>query len=573
MPSIERRWRLLFVASALIALILPLSFFGPWLFFFVQGAPLSSPLSLLDLSTFLTLITFLGVAFWLWRLACRGRAHEQARRRALAGDVLAIPAADIALDTSDEAPAATQLPLVVSWHLAHTGCRATLWRTTVVLLAILMGFAAIIGVMLLLLLRFRLDQPLIVLGTFVALSLAGIGLISLLIRRLSRPTGSVAYTIIADDQGVTWRRPAKADLLIPWDQARLLEVWAGDLHTGHQHWHGYTLYGPGVRVEWQEYPASYIQAAPDGIARDELIQRQRALLALIHARTSLTPRTFDDAFQVKDASIPPRRFSLSGTAFALAIAAALLFAAVAALALPLTRYPLLNLYVAITIGPIGLTILVIFFQTLVSSPDTPASRTPPAPPLPPAPPIALGDPGPAVALSHTLTLRSRLLGLFGGLLAAVDLVAAARGFIGDASPGHPSIFSTAGLRLLAAVIVALPAFFVLMLAWADVFKRATTLQASATGLSERAGNKETMITWHETEAVTARVKHGTYTSFAVTTRDSDTSIGWPARATHARRDAPGLTISGAELAALVVARSGRALTIAADGRGRAPATR
>lgn len=498
MPSIERRWRLLLLAAALIALILPLGLFGPWLLFFVQGAPQSSPLSSLDLSTFFTLISLLGGAIWLWRLGWRGRAHEQARQRALAGDTLAIPPADIPLDTDEEAPA-THLPLVVSWHLAHTS--------------------------------------------------------------------SVAYTITADDQGVTWRRPGKPDLLMPWDQARLLEVWNGGTGSGGRYfWRGYTLYSPTARVEWQEYPASYTQAVPDGIARDELAQRQRALLALIHARTGLTPRTFDAAFQLKDPSIPPRRFSLSGTAFALAIAAAFLFAAVAALVLPLTHYPLLNLYVAVTIAPIGLTILFSFFQTLVSSPDTPTSRAPRlAPSLPPTPPIALGDPEHAVALSHALSLRSRLSALFGVLLGAADLVAAALGgIVENASPSHASVFSIAGLRLFVAAVVSLPAIIVLMLAWGDVFKRATILQADATGLSERTGNKATMITWHEIAAVTARVKHGAYTTFAVTTHDSDTSIGWPAGASHARRNPSGLTITGAELAALVVAHSGRTLTIAAD---------
>ncbi len=568
MPSIERHWRLLFVAALLLAAGVTF-YLGTRLIAFDGAGGIHPSLNGLDWDTATTSLWFYGAAFWLWRLARRSRTHERARRRALAGDALAIPPADIALDTDEEAPA-THLPLVVSWQLAHTGCRATLWRTAVVLLAILLGFAAIIAVLILQVMVACIGSLAVILGTMALLTIAGYVLIARLIRSLPRSTGSRADTIITGEQGITQRRPGKPDLLIPWDQARLLEVWDTRPYTGgRQHWRGYTLYSAAARIEWQEFPASYPQATPDGIARDELIQRQRALLALIHTRTGLTPRTFDDTFQLKDASIPPRRFSLSGTAFALAIAAAFLFAAIAALALPLTHYPFLNLYVAITIAPIGLTILVFFFRSLVSSPTSPASRvSPPAPPLPPPPPIALGAPDQIVALSHTLSLRSRLSGLFGGLLGAVDLVAAVLGgIVENASPSHASVFSTAGLRLLAAaIIIAIPAFIVLVLGWADVFKRATTLQADATGMSKRTGNKETLITWHEIEAVTARAKHGKYTTFAVVADNDDVTIDWLASpgSAHARRNPPSLAISGEELAALVVARSGRTLTIAAD---------
>ena len=138
------------------------------------------------------------------------------------------------------------------------------------------------------------------------------------------------------------------------------------------------------------------------------------------------------------------------------------------------------------------------------------------------------------------------------------------GFIGDESPGHPSLFSIAGVRQLAAIIIAMPAFFVLVLAGADVFRRMTTLEAHATGLSERTGKKVTAITWGAIAAVTARVKHGKYASFAVVA--DDVTIDWLAGtgSSHAGRTPPGLAITGEELAALVVARSGRTLTIAAD---------
>ncbi|HST87920.1 MAG TPA: hypothetical protein VLJ14_06025, partial [Ktedonobacterales bacterium] len=256
MPSIERHWRLLFVAALLLAAGVTF-YLGTRLIAFDGAGGIHPSLNGLDWDTATTSLWFYGAAFWLWRLARRSRTHERARRRALAGDTLAIPPADIALDAGDEAPA-TQFPLVVSWQLAHTGCRATLWRTAVVLLAILLGVAAIIGVMLLQVMVAHIRSLAVILGTMALLTIAGYVLIARLIRSLPRSTGSRADTIITGEQGITQRRPGKPDLLIPWDQARLLEVWDTRPYTGgRQHWRGYTLYSAAARIEWQEFPASY----------------------------------------------------------------------------------------------------------------------------------------------------------------------------------------------------------------------------------------------------------------------------------------------------------------------------
>ena len=214
MPSIERHWRLLFVAALLLAAGITF-YLGTRLIAFDGAGGIHPSLNGLDWDTATTSLWFYGAAFWLWRLARRSRTHERARRRALAGDALAIPPADIALDSGDQAPTATHLPLVVSWQLAHTGCRATLWRTAVVLLAILLGFAAIIAVLILQVMVACIGSLAVILGTMALLTIAGYVLIARLIRSLPRSTGSRADTIITGEQGITQRRPGKPDLLIP----------------------------------------------------------------------------------------------------------------------------------------------------------------------------------------------------------------------------------------------------------------------------------------------------------------------------------------------------------------------
>jgi hypothetical protein len=99
-----------------------------------------------------------------------------------------------------------------------------------------------------------------------------------------------------------------------------------------------------------------------------------------------------------------------------------------------------------------------------------------------------------------------------------------------------------------------------------VFKRATTLEATAAGLSERTGRRVTAITWGAISAVTARVKHGKFTSFTVVTDDAGVTIDWLAGtgSSHPRRNPSSFTTTGEELAALVVARSGKTLIMKPD---------
>jgi hypothetical protein len=569
MPSIERHWRWAYACSALLALGVTLwlaSRLGPF-----DGVSVIQWSRLLAFDTAVQALVWYGAARSLYRYARTAHQHEWTRARAIAGDTSAIPVAGIprAQDAADGQPG---LLLVIPWRLSQRGCLATLWRAVVIALAFVLMLGAAIGIAVLLLLEvFRTDQVLVILGVMLALVLAGLGLFALFIRLLSRPSGSrIAWSLIASEEGITQHRDGKPDVFIRWSDARLLEVWSSALsRRERQHWRGYTLYSRTARIEWQEYAEPYTWAIPDGISRDELAQRQRALLTLIQARSGLTPRSFNPDLQQASEPSPAvaplttatRRFSVAGVSALLAIAAVLVVIGSATLLLPLTSIVALDFCVALVFGLSGGGVLVFTLLMMVrpARTDLPVDYH-----LPPVPPITLERDAVTLAWRWPLSARAQGLAIavVGGLVCAAGVIGVISA-VGNGFGDSTSILSGSTLHYLIGCVVALLGLLVFALAWSDVVKRSWYVEVTHEGLSRRVGKRGETLAWAEIETVIAHMSSGRVTGFQARHAGTDTAIEWPPIARAPAR-ARGIAISGEELAALVLARSGRTLTVKTD---------
>jgi len=572
MPSIERYWRWAYACSALLAIGVTLwltSQLGPF-----DGVSAIQWSRLLDFDTTLQALIWYGAIWSLYRYARTAHQRERARERALAGGPSAIPEASVPL-AQDAAHDEPVLPLVIPWRLAQRGCLSTLWRAVAIVLAVVLGLFAATGISVLLLLEvFRTNQVIIILGVLLALTVAWIWLVALLIRRLARPSGSrIAWSLSASDEGITQRRDGKPDVLIRWPDARLLEVWSSTLSgRNHQHWRGYTLYSREARIEWEEYPESSTWAIPDGVLRDEMAQRQRALLALIQARSGLTPRTFNPNLQQASSPNPAvapltaatRRFSVAGVSVLLAIAAVLVVISSAGLLLPLTGIFALDFCVALIFCLSGGGVL-IYTLRLLLRPTRPEPLMDYR--LPPVPPIILERE--AVSLAQPWPLSARVQGLaiamVGGIVCAAGVVGVVRA-IGSGFGDSSSVLTVGAFHYVLACLVALLGLLLLFVAGNDVVQRATYVEATPDGLNQRMGKRGETLAWAEVESVVARMSGGRVTGFQAHHEGTGTAIEWSPTARISARivGAGGISITGEELAALVIARSGRTLIVTAD---------
>lgn len=347
--------------------------------------------------------------------------------------------------------------------------------------------------------------------------------------------------VSADDAGLHFHRigTRKRDKSVPWGEARLLEVWLSG--SGRQRARGFTLYGERTEIEW---------SLPRG--RQARTQKQSdieaALLAAIHAHTGLSPRTLAPALRAPD-SRPAERAGPKPRGIVLLIVVMLLpfVAAAATLLLPLTTVPALNAYTALTFGMLGLLLVIASVQALGEL----FHRTPipdPGAILPPEMPT-LDTPGAGVyALRWRVPARTRLAEAALGTLFAgnvVPLLAVMVG-AGPADGVSPILnFALGGMVLLGA----------LLLAGAARSGRHTII-AEATGL--RSGRQT--LRWDEVDEVVARVPSRTAVGFKVVGDEGEVTIEWPAKVHTAPRSGA-QAITPGELAALVVARSGKALRV------------
>ena len=377
--------------------------------------------------------------------------------------------------------------------------------------------------------------------------------------------------VIATSEGLAQRRPRKPDALLRWEDARLLEVWRLDVQRGYAA--GYALFGGvGRLVEWQEYREGKAYPAEKGVSFAEMQRRQHALLALIAARTGLAPRT--QVLELADlppspaptAMMEPRASAHRVTWFGLLVMALLpgvpLALAVAALALPLTRTPLLNAYVAATIGAPGLLILGFELWGLAHKPSQQPAPLVLLPSVPPdlarlAQPVRLRAPG---------MLGQRLACLAGALLLAGDGYALLRALV-DALTDLPSsrgsfVLAPDSLRQTVLGALTLIVLFGMAFCSFGLFERRSVVTADADGVHWRRGGNRTTLAWESISHLVAHTSKGQVQSFGIESDDAEaTEISWAAQARWRPRPLPARDGDAAELAALVAQRTGLALTL------------
>lgn len=361
--------------------------------------------------------------------------------------------------------------------------------------------------------------------------------------------------ITATTDGLTVSRRRHRDTVIPWGEAQLLEVWTFSMETTRQR--GYTLYGRDAYIEW-DMPEGKKKLA----VQDENLRRE--LLDLIAARTGLTPRTLSPQLQAPSASAPPaRRVSVSGTV-TIAILISLPFAlAVAALLLPLTNELLLNAYVALSLGVTGLILLGVAtaaYIKLLAPLDASADGT--LPPFQVAPPPDTTGTG-IYGLWWGKPLSDRLIECGLGLLLAADALPALWSLNefqtppNAIAPSHPPQQYLAGALLLPAIIGAMLFVFGLL-------PDRHVVLADTQGLSMRSGKQIEALRWDDVDQVKAHVSRGRITRYRVIGEIDEDTIEWPVRRIREVPINTGQSLTAAELAALVVARSGKALRVMGD---------
>ncbi len=246
-----------------------------------------------------------------------------------------------------------------------------------------------------------------------------------------------SHGVVATDEGIRWLRPGKAEVFIPWDEARLFEAWRAS--ASEDPFAGYALMSERALVEWREYPPVKAPAAADGASYEEMRERSRAVVRTIIARTGLIPRTCEPSLAVNEeagAALSAglgarasgwRRLSPLITLVMLALAASPLIAAVGALMAPLTTSQPLNIYVAVTMGAAGLALLVFEVRMIAEIiQEAPAADAPHLDVyLPPAPHSGAG----VLSLRMRHIWRDHLIAFAMGLLVAGDIYALVRGYV------------------------------------------------------------------------------------------------------------------------------------------------
>ncbi len=350
--------------------------------------------------------------------------------------------------------------------------------------------------------------------------------------------------VSADDAGLHFHRigTRRHDVSVPWGEARLLEVWRTG--TGRQGRRGFTLYGERARIEWSlpRDPQMRLQKQSDAEA---------VLLAAIHTRTGLIPRTLAPALRAPD-TLPSEHTGpkLVGTIVVIVLALAPFALAAAALLLPLTTVLWLNAYVALTFVVVGLLMATATVQTLgelfrrTPLPD-PGTILPPGMP----PPDMMSGTG-----AYELRWRKRSLTWLGEASLGALFAGNAIPLIGILSGAEAAV--AGDLMVILNLAVGGVAVLGLALLLDSAIGVHHTVRANAMGLT--AGRQT--LRWSDVEEVVAHAPRRAVEEFKVVGGEGDVTIEWPAKVRAKPR--PGAQpITPGELAALVVARSGKALRV------------
>lgn len=448
-PSADQNWRAtLWLGLAFLALGL-VSFGASLTLTPLRGGSWVSALMRYNWLS-LSLCLFVGImgAFVLSG-ALESHERETLRRRARSGDAAAMRLAGVALH--DVAPADLErAPLEIVWRARFS--QSSRSSRLIINLALFVGFTVFCALTTSFTSAVRNGTsrlPWII-------AIVGIGALTLVVtmRRLLRPRQARTTGLVATSEGLRTISAGKQSAFIPWNEARLLEAWSARYQSG------FALSSDRALVEWRDYP---IRAAPlaSGGSGEEMRLR---LLQTVITRTGLEPRTLQPAATMSDSGAPrpqavraPWRVALLGWAFLLALAAVPSIVAANALLIPLTHAPILNLYIAVTMGALAGAILALLARVV-----TMRLRGRPARPggqadihLPAAPQLG------AESLVMRVRKVSRGTFMLAGvlLLIAGDVYALVRGFIDSILPlavappwWDPRMFSIIALGVISVII-------------------------------------------------------------------------------------------------------------------------
>lgn len=370
------------------------------------------------------------------------------------------------------------------------------------------------------------------------------------------------YVVTATQEGLRWQRPRKRAVLLPWGEARLLELWESqgppkdDIFE-----YGYCLYASRNKyVEWTDTPES--QFAGERLSWDQKVALHEELLAVVAAHTNLplrvVPKRQSEQDQPEQMSVR-QKISLAGLGLALFFAAFPLGAGILALVAPLTHSFALNLYTAIVYGGVGLVLLGVIVKGLfdLNHPRTPNPIPPPYVALPYVPSVAL-DVG--IAIRFGERPRDRLIWF---LLLVASLVSngylvfrAIQDFsIMDLNHGTFTDAHKLGLGLLGTC-----AFIGSMFAAVGAFSRPTVVVADEEGLHRGKGKKRESIAWEDVAMLFTKISRtNELTSLRVLESPPESkTISWRADARWVRRPdgASPAADAGAQFAAIVAQRAG-----------------
>lgn len=442
-------------------------------------------------------------------------------------------------------------PLLLAWRKMRTP-HAVLFS-----LALLVTLPATTLGALSLLLWIGIRNAVLVLGVPTALLLANIVVYAAFIRR--RAPDKRLEWLVATHSGLVWQRTGRADVEIPWYDARLLEIWQERHRRGAEPLQGYTLYGRLTRIEWRNLPAAWI--APEGMTYSELAHRQRQLLDLIAAKTGLMPRTFADDLKMPD---PGARASRSGIILAFALLgaicllvfAALLGLAVASVMLPITPLAVVNAITATCLAGAAIFLAGLVLAAIVKVRRVRATVT--TYPLPTLPDEIAAKTSVA-GLGYKSRLWARVENVVCGLLLAWQIVPLCIAFVGFLTYPASSPQSRVQVLVLTGFLFCIAIGVGLL--WSGLRGRSTYVWADGEGLHERDGRRARFLPWEAVQSVQVETIAGKAASFEV--RGAARVISWPASDVRIRppRDRGALALTPDELAALVVARSGRSLTV------------
>lgn len=389
---------------------------------------------------------------------------------------------------------------------------------------------------------------------------------------LHTPLPGVTAPVTADAVGLYQGKSPKLGTFVRWEDARLLEVESGGADGALI----YGLFGSRSRVLWAD-------ALPKGTP-DELLAYQRAhaqLLALIHERTGLLPRTFSDKLRQPEASVPepslvPQPMShadstatrvravFSSSLFALILIVLVALITYAYLVLPLSRNVLLNAYAAGTVIFGALYLLrakwIILASKLGIRRPYPTSHI--------QPPFLPGTPAQGrYALAWGASWWQRIAMFMLGV-ALIGSLAPFMFFSPAFSHGPETLRKAVYILALAPLLVVVNGGLFLILYRALWWTAHYSIIADETGLTwipndkEHKRTKPEAIPWDQVRTLECGGPPGQSFFLVTSALNGERVISWPEHPSRILRVRDAQSLTPLELAALVAARSGVPLEVA-----------